>query len=591
MTSQHTFHIPVMGTAFTADSPLKVAHYGINTVIALADDVLLERLRKYYSDLNDIYYDEIKNNTVDYRADRVTAYLNVVNKIVSDKFDEFTTSTKDKFEEVKKYFAMLPDSSDLKREFNKLIENSFSFEDLSVWLKDNLSMGSIDVNIMTKVDKKNYFKREELPSEYNDAHAGLRGYANSDLASSVIFSAGMNPRLYGYIAHFDDFFPDANGYIKKKIILKVSDYRSAIIQGKFLAKKGLWISEYRIESGLNCGGHAFATDGYLMGPILAEFRDRRQELVDELYAICKPALEANGKVVPNDTLAVTITAQGGVATAEEHDFLIDHYKLDTVGWGTPFLLVPEATTVDKATMKQLQDAKEKDLYLSNVSPLGVPFNNLKKSSKDVEKFQKIEEGKPGSPCPRKFLALSDEYGTQGVCTASRLFQKNKIEEQGISDQITEKTCLCMGLAATAVINYGVETRESKGVSICPGPNMAYFNQELSLQEMSHHIYNGDEGIVRTDRPHMFVNELGMYLKYLSEKIEEHKEDWGRKSGRYLNGFTSNMNEGISYYQEMFSSIGDTFNSVKESAINSLNDAAVSMQKMADEIATLIEDKK
>ena len=591
MTSQHTFHIPVMGTAFTADSPLKVAHYGINTVIALADDVLLERLRKYYSDLNDIYYDEIKNNTVDYRADRITAYLDVVNKIVSDKFDEFTTSTKDKFEEVKKYFAMLPDSSYVKREFNKLIENSFRFEDLSVWLKDNLSMGSIDVNIMTKVDKKNYFKKEELPSEYNDAHAGLRGYANSDLASSVIFSAGMNPRLYGYIAHFDDFFPDANGYIKKKIILKVSDYRSAIIQGKFLAKKGLWISEYRIESGLNCGGHAFATDGYLMGPILAEFRDRRQELVDELYAICKPALEANGKVVPNNTLAVTITAQGGVATAEEHDFLIDHYKLDTVGWGTPFLLVPEATTVDKATMKQLQDAKEKDLYLSNVSPLGVPFNNLRNSSKDVEKFQKIEEGKPGSPCPRKFLALSDEYGTQGVCTASRLFQKNKIEEKGISDQITDKTCLCMGLAATAVINYGIETRESKGVSICPGPNMAYFNQELSLQDMSHHIYNGDEGIVRTDRPHMFVNELGMYLKYLSEKIEEHKEDWGRKSGRYLNGFTSNMNEGISYYQEMFSSIGDTFNSVKESAINSLNDAAVSMQKMGEEIATLIEEKK
>jgi len=591
MTSQHTFHIPVMGTAFTADSPLKVAHYGINTVIALADDVLLERLRKYYSDLNDIYYDEIKNNTVDYRADRITAYLDVVNKIVSNKFDEFTTSTKDKFEEVKKYFAMLPDSSDVKREFNKLIENSFSFEDLSVWLKDNLSMGSIDVNIMTKVDKKNYFKKEELPSEYNDAHAGLRGYANSDLASSVIFSAGMNPRLYGYIAHFDDFFPDANGYIKKKIILKVSDYRSAIIQGKFLAKKGLWISEYRIESGLNCGGHAFATDGYLMGPILAEFRDRRQELVDELYAIFKSALEANGKVVPNDTLAVTITAQGGVATAEEHDFLIDHYKLDTVGWGTPFLLVPEATTVDKATMKQLQKAKEKDLYLSNVSPLGVPFNNLRNSSKDVEKFQKIEEGKPGSPCPRKFLALSDEYGTQGVCTASRLFQKNKIEEKGISDQITDKTCLCMGLAATAVINYGVETRESKGVSICPGPNMAYFNQELSLQDMSHHIYNGDEGIVRADRPHMFVNELGMYLKYLSEKIEEHKEDWGRKSEKYLNGFTANMNEGISYYQEMFSSIGDTFNSVKESAINSLNDAAVSMQKMGEEIATLIEEKK
>ncbi|MDC3305356.1 hypothetical protein OAV36_00375 [Flavobacteriales bacterium] len=591
MTASHTFHIPVMGTAFTADSPLKVAHYGINTVIALADDVLLERLRKYYSGLNNLSYEEIKNNTKDYRADRITSYLNMVNKIASEKFEEFTVSTRDKFEEVKKYFAMLPETSDIKIEFNKLIENSFSFEDLSAWLKDNLSMGSIDVNIMTKVDKKNYFKKEELPSEYNDAHAGLRGYANSDLASSVIFSAGMNPRLYGYIAQFDDFFPDENGYIKKKIILKVSDYRSAIIQGKFLAKKGLWISEYRIESGLNCGGHAFATDGYLMGPILAEFRDRRQELVDELYAVCKLALEANGKVVPNDTLAVTITAQGGVATAEEHNFLIDHYKLDTVGWGTPFLLVPEATTVDKTTMKQLQDAKEKDLYLSNVSPLGVPFNNLRNSSKDVEKFQKIEEGKPGSPCPRKFLALSDEYGTQGVCTASRLFQKNKIEEKGISDQITDKACLCMGLAATAVINYGVETRESKGVSICPGPNMAYFNQELSLQDMSHHIYNGDEGIVRADRPNMFVNELGMYLKYLSEKIEEHKNDWGRKSGRYLNSFTANMNEGIAYYQGMFNSIGTTFDGVKDAAYQSLTEAVESMKKMGAEIDSLIAENQ
>jgi hypothetical protein len=591
MSSHHTFHIPVMGTAFTADSPLKVAHYGISTVIALADDVLLERLRKYYSDLNNISYEEIKNNSKDYRADRITAYLNMVHVLVSNKFDDFTTSTSDKFDEVKKYFEMLPDTASVKKEFNKIISDTFKFEDLSTWLKDNLSFGSVDVNIMTKVDKTNYFKKEELPSEYNDAHAGLRGYANSDLESSVIFSAGMNPRLYGYIAHFDDFFPDVNGNIKKKIVLKVSDYRSAIIQGKFLAKKGLWISEYRIESGLNCGGHAFATDGYLMGPILAEFRDRRKELIDDIYAVCKPALEANGRVVPNETLKITITAQGGVATSEEHNFLINHYKLDTVGWGTPFLLVPEATTVDAATRKQLQDAKEKDLYLSNVSPLGVPFNNLRDSSKDVEKEQKIKDGKPGSPCPRKFLALSNEYGTEGVCTASRLFQKNKIDEQGISDSITDKTCLCMGLAATAVINYGLNTRESFGVSICPGPNMAYFNQELSLQDMSHHIYNADEGVVRVDRPNMFVNELGMYLKYLSEKIEEHKKDWSRKSPRYLNAFTTNMNEGIAYYQKMFNSVGTTFSSVKKSALNSLNDAMERMQKMELEINSIVEENQ
>ena len=254
MSSPHTFHIPVMGTAFTADSPLKVAHFGISSVIALADDVLLERLRKFYSEIYNLSYTEIKNDSKDYRADRITAYLDMVNKLVETKFNEFVSSTADKFEEIKKYYSMLPDTSKIKREFNALISSpSFCFDSLSNWLKNNLTFGSIDVNIMTKVDKTNYFKREKLPSEYNDAHAALRGYANSKLASSVVFSAGMNPRLYGYIANFNDFFPDKNGYIKKKIILKVSDYRSALIQGRFLAKKGLWVSEYRIESGLNCG--------------------------------------------------------------------------------------------------------------------------------------------------------------------------------------------------------------------------------------------------------------------------------------------------------------------------------------------------
>ena len=576
-----------MGTAFTADSPLKVAHYGINTVVALADDVLLERLRKYYSELYNIYYSEINNNTKDYRADRITSYLNLVHDIVSKKYDEFVFTTKEKFEDIKKYYSMLPERSEVKKEFNKIISESFSFEDLSKWLKDNLSMGSIDVNIMTKVDKVNYFKKDKLPSEFNDAHAGLRGYARSNLASSVIFSAGMNPRLYGYISNFDDFFPLQNGYIKKKIILKVSDFRSAVIQGKFLAKKGLWVSEYRIESGLNCGGHAFATDGYLMGPILAEFRDKRQELIDEIYSVCKSALQTSGKVVPDNQLSVKITAQGGVATSEEHNFLIDHYNLDVVGWGTPFLLVPEATTVDSKTIKQLQEAKEKDLYLSNISPLGVPFNTLKNSTKDIEKFEKIKEGRPGSPCPRKFLALSNEYGTEGVCTASRLFQKNKIEELGMSEDITEKACLCMGLAATAVINYDVNTRESKGVSICPGPNMAYFSKVLTLSEMANHIYNDADGVVRSDRPNMFVNELSMYLKLLSEKIEEHKLSWGRASEKKLTNFADNLNNGIDYYFEMFNNVDNTFNDIKKSVLDSLDSAMHHMHNMQNDISDLI----
>ena len=575
-----------MGTAFTVDTPLKVSQFGIDSVIALADDVLLERLRKVYADKNNLQYEEIKNNTKDYRADRITSYLNLVNKLANQKYEEYTTATKEKVEALKTFFSTFPDTSQLKKEFNKLTEKYFNINEISIWLKDNLNMGSIDVNIMTKVDKPNFFKNEALPSEYNDAHAALRGYANSDLASSIIFSAGMNPRLYGYIAQFEDFYPNAEGYIKKKIVLKVSDYRSALIQGKFLAKKGLWVSEYRIESGLNCGGHAFATDGFLMGPILEEFKEKREELIKEVYAICKDALLTNNRVAPQNPLALKITAQGGVGTAQEHDFLIKHYNLDSVGWGTPFLLVPEVTNVDDNTRKQLIKAKEKDLYLSSVSPLGVPFNNLRNSSKEVEKLQKVKDGKPGSPCPRRYLAFSKEYDEKGVCTASRLYQKNKIEELGISEEITEKVCLCMGLSAAAVVTNEIETRESKAVSICPGPNMAYFDKLLSLEDMTKHIYGLENFMSRTDRPNMFMKELNLYMDYLKNKLKEAKKDWNKKQEKYFNRFFENMNDGIAYYNNLFEEIKDKYEQTKDETLASLEKTKSKLAELALQVEAL-----
>ncbi len=47
--NKHTFHIPVMGTAFTIDSPIKVAKYGISSVVSLVDDILIENMREHYS--------------------------------------------------------------------------------------------------------------------------------------------------------------------------------------------------------------------------------------------------------------------------------------------------------------------------------------------------------------------------------------------------------------------------------------------------------------------------------------------------------------------------------------------------------------
>ena len=587
-----------MGIGFTIDTPLKVSHLGIDSVISLVDDILIEKLRKMYCEKFELPYQEISDKLEDFRAKRITSYLNLINDVAQKKFTDLINSAHETAKEIKEYLSLLPNASHLKEEFENLTSGDFSVAEIKKWLKENLYMGSIDVNIMTKVDKDNYTKNDKLPTEFNDAHAALRGYANSDLNSSVILSAGMNPRLYSYMENFDDFFPDGNGNIKKKIVLKVSDYRSALIQGKFLAKKGIWVSEYRIESGLNCGGHAFATDGYLMGPIMAEFRDNKQAYINEIHDILIPALANKGREVPKQNLSLKITAQGGVGTAEEHQFLMDHYKVDSVGWGTPFLLVPEATTVDKATLDKLVAAKEEDLYLSDISPLGVPFHNLRGNTKDMEKFKNIDKDRPGSSCPKKFVALNKDYSEKGLCTASRQYQHLKIKEldaldltekeyTGKFNKITEKSCTCVGLGTSALLAYGLDTKtEGTGVSICPGPNMAYYSKIMTLKEMVDHIYGRGNVITRTDRPHMFIKELGIYLDYLKNRIEESRESMNKKQEKYLLTFTHNLNEGITYYQQLFGNLKGQFEDVKVAVLAELTQGLRTLECFKRDIEAL-----
>ncbi len=581
MKNTHSFHIPVMGIGFTIDSPLKVAQYGIDSVISLVDDILLEKLRKFYSIKFEVPYKEISDKVDDFRAKRITSYLNLIHEQTEKKFNQLKNITSEKSKALKEYIQMLPEYSSLKKDFVKLTEDGVDFFKLKDWVNKNLTMGSIDVNIMTKVDKGNYLNKELLPIEYNDAHAALRGYSNSKLTSSLVLSAGMNPRLYSYISHFDDFFPDENGNIKKKIILKVSDYRSAFIQGKFLAKKGLWVSEYRIESGLNCGGHAFATDGFLLGPVLKEFKEKRFELKSQIQELVFAALKLENKKIPRTDLNLKITTQGGVGTEEEHTFLMNHFKLDSVGWGSPFLLVPEATSVDEKTIEKLAKAKEDDLYLSNTSPLGVPFNTLKGNTKDFEKQQFIDKGRPGSSCPNKFIALNYEFKETGLCTASREYQYLKLKELDTLEisskekeqkhlKIIEKSCICVGLSTSTLILNEMSTKKTgDGVSVCPGPNMAYYDKVMSLRNITDHIYGRKNVLTRTDRPNVFIKELSLYITHLQEKIETVKTTIDKKELRYLLKFKNNLDEGIRYYHDLFLAQKQSFVACKESLLNAL----------------------
>jgi hypothetical protein len=465
----HSFHIPVMGIGFTIDSPIKVAAYGISSTVSLVDDILMEKLRAFYSEKFSLPFEAITNKVNDSRAKRITAYLNMVDQIVKNKFEQLKQSVAEKGGEFEKYMNMLPDYAEIKKQFNHFFDNNKTIDDLKNWANSHLQMGSIDVNIMTKLDKENKFNNEKLPVIYNDAHAALRGFANSNLHSSIVLSAGMNPRLYAYFEQLENFFPDKNGQLEKKVILKISDYRSALIQGKFLAKKGIWISEYRVESGLNCGGHAFGSDASLMGPILEEFKQNKQELINTIHQVYVAALAEKNKFVPAEPLPVKFTAQGGVGTAHEHQFLIEKYELDSIGWGTPFLLVPEATTVDNETLDLLCKAKENDLYLSNISQLGVPFNSLKGNTKDAERLEWIAKGRPGSSCPREFAKLNTDFTEEVICTASRQYQNlklNALQNQNLSaeefeaanDLAMQKTCLCVGLGTSALLVNGLNTR-------------------------------------------------------------------------------------------------------------------------------------
>jgi hypothetical protein len=564
--ASHTFHVPVMGIAFTIDSPIKLAHLGISSVISLVDDELIEQMRAFYAQQFSLKYEAISAKIEDYRAKRITAYLNLVKEIVELRFQSLKTAAFKLGSDLEQYINLLPTEASLRHQFYKLIKKEQISEAEQKSILDQLQMGSIDVNIMTKLDKENSVNGQKLEHIYNDAHAALRGFAQSNLEAGVVLSAGLNPRLYSYFEQFADFYPNAEGLLKKRIILKISDYRSALIQGKFLAKKGLWVSEFRMESGLNCGGHAFATDGLLMGPILNEFKENRESLKQELFQLYAKALTEKQMNIPSAIPEQKFTAQGGVGTAAEQQFLIEAYGLDSVGWGTPFLLVPEATTVDEATMQRLCEAKEKDLYLSHNSPLGVRFNNIHNHSMAGSKENLIIKDRPGSSCPKKYSVLDKTYTEDPICIASRQYQhahlKHLIEAQlqgkekvnTIANSLA-KECLCVGLTNSALMVHNLPQKHYKdAVSICPGPNMAYYDKVVSLRTMADHIYGRGNVLADSKRPHVFVKELTLYLNYFEELIAEYGAEPNKQQTSTLQAFEKNLLAGIGYYKQLFEPI-------------------------------------
>ncbi len=152
--SVHKFYIPVMGTGFTIDTPLKVARYGISSVVSLVDDVLIEQMRQRLSRNSGQTYDKIGNDDDDSRARRITSYLNLMDDMVNAQMRKLRGSLFEKGSELNSYFEMLPESP-LRQLYEKMKAAADPAERgrLQDLLREKLSPGGIDVNIMTKLDR------------------------------------------------------------------------------------------------------------------------------------------------------------------------------------------------------------------------------------------------------------------------------------------------------------------------------------------------------------------------------------------------------------------------------------------------------
>lgn len=157
--------------------------------------------------------------------------------------------------------------------------------------------------------------------------------------------------------------------------------------------------------------------------------------------------------------------------------LLDYYELDSVGWATPFMLVPEVISIDTETLDILAKAKEDDLVYSGLSPLGVPFNTVKGVSMSIRKMELVKAGKAGTPCTKGFLKYNTEYTEKPICTSSRQYQTLKLKElEGLNlpkdeyqktfDKIVEKECLCKGLSTSALVSKDIEVKPDFKVTAC-----------------------------------------------------------------------------------------------------------------------------
>ncbi|MDD3194883.1 MAG: hypothetical protein PHU68_03685, partial [Paludibacter sp.] len=132
---------------------------------------------------------------------------------------------------------------------------------------------------------------------------------------------------------------------------------------------------------------------------------------------------------------------------------------------------------------------------------------------------------------------------------------------GLSDEELEerkanvlaKDCLCVGLSNAASLHHDeLFLKNNKAVNICPGPNIVNYTNIVSLPTMIDHIYGRTELVTNKQRPHVFIAEMAIYLRFLKKELVDGKGDTqDRKRKNYYELFLHNLSEARNYYQSLY----------------------------------------
>ena len=94
-----------------------------------------------------------------------------------------------------------------------------------------------------------------------------------------------------------------------------------------------------------------------------------------------------------------------------------------------------------------------------------------------------------------------------------------------------------------------------------------------------HIYGKTQLLNGTFRPHVFINELELYINYIKREFEKSRSNLTEKRKSYFSSFKSNLLEGIKFYEKYFTPLLFMNDTIFQKNILLLEENKISIQKI------------